>query len=234
MYRDVMLQVDNLTTAFTSSTGLFGGNQIEVAVNNVSLAIEKGEVVGLVGPSGSGKSTLARTLLRLIEPRDGSIVFDGKDVLAMRGNDLKNYRCKAQIIFQNPDTALRTDWSVRQILSEPIVYHKITDEPDKLIKTLLEQMELSLGIIDRYAFELSGGQLQRVAVARALSLNPSFLIADEILSALDLSVQGAILILMKRLIKENGLTLLFISHDHRSLKSIADRIITMKEGVIIN
>ncbi len=233
MNNAVLLELNHLTCVFKSTKGLFGKEQSETAVKGVSLAIERGEVLGLVGASGSGKSTLARSILRLVEPVAGSIIFEGRDVMAFSRAEMKSYRRKAQIVFQNPDTALRSDWTVRQILSEAILYHKVTARPDELINHLLEQMELSPSIIDRYAFELSGGQLQRVAIARALGLNPVFLIADEILSALDLSVRGAILALMKRLVKENDLTLLFISHDSKSLNSIADRIIMMHKGEIV-
>ena len=230
-----LLVIRNLSTVYRSRGGNFRRGKDVVAVNNVSLSIVRGEIVGLAGGSGSGKSTLARSVLRLIEPEAGEITFEGADVCAMGRRQLRQFRRNAQIVFQDPGAALRPGWTVRRILAEPLLLHGIAPrhELDEHVNALLETVELPAIVYDRYAFELSGGQRQRVAIARALSLRPSFLVADEALSALDLSVQAAMLGLFHSLRERLDLSILLIAHDIEVLGCIADRIAVMDQGDIV-
>lgn len=230
-----LLEIENLRTVFRPRGGFFFRGVPVVAVEGVSFSVGRGEILGLAGGSGSGKSTLARSILRLIEPIAGSITFDGADVLAMNRRRLRQFRHDAQIVFQDPGAALRPGWTVRRILAEPLLLHRIVPRHglDKHINGLLETVELPAIVSDRYAFELSGGQRQRVTIARALSLKPSFLVADEALSALDLSVQASMLGLFYRLRERLGLSILLIAHDLDVLGCIADRIAIMDRGRIV-
>ncbi|MEO1271248.1 MAG: dipeptide ABC transporter ATP-binding protein [Myxococcota bacterium] len=205
------------------------------AVNKVSLAVKKGETLGIVGESGCGKSTLARTILRLYEPSDGEVLFKGKDMVKLNRSELKAMRRDMQMIFQDPYASLNPRMSVGAILEEPFVLHKIGTKAERQAKIaqLLQQVGLRPDAIHRYPHEFSGGQRQRIGIARALALNPDVIICDEAVSALDVSVQSQVLNLLVRLQRELGLTYLFISHDLTVVKYISDRIAVMYLGRVV-
>ena len=214
---------------------LFGKpKQYLKAVNNVSLDIYKGENLGLVGESGCGKSTLAKTIIRLYEPSKGQILMRGKDISHLRGEALRRERPKMQMIFQDPYSSLNPRMSVYEILEEMLTVHRMVGR-DKLrhrVGELLEMSGLSMDIADRFPGEFSGGQRQRIGIARALSLQPELIIADEPVSALDVSIQAQIINLLSGLQKSLGLTLLFISHDLRVVRYITHRVAVMYLGGI--
>jgi oligopeptide/dipeptide ABC transporter ATP-binding protein len=221
-----MLVAKNLTKKFMTARGPL------VAVNDVSLEIEEGQTLGLVGESGCGKSTLGRLLLRLIEPTSGSVYFDGVDILALSPPELKKWRQEAQIIFQDPYASLNPRMTVEDIILEPLKIHGI-EAPDELIIQALSQVGLNPEHRWRYPHEFSGGQRQRIGIARALILNPRLIICDEPITALDVSVQAQIVNLLKDLQHKLGLTYLFISHDLRMVKYIADQVAVMYLGKIV-
>ena len=227
-----MIELGGITKIY--SRGFFR-RQKTVAVNNVTLSIKKGEALGLVGESGSGKSTLGRIALRLIEPTSGTVRFDGTDLMHLSRKDLRKFRPRMQILFQDPDTALNPRMTIRQCVAEPLAIWNPAgkEETDDRIAGLLELVGLSPDLIDRYPFEISGGQKQRVALARVLSLNPSFVVADEPTAALDLSVQAQVLGLIKSLQKRTNLTLLFISHDLQIIEQMSDTVAVMHRGSIV-
>lgn len=201
-------------------------------VDDVSLEIKKGQTLGLVGQSGCGKSTLGRLLLRLIEPTSGSIEFNGRDLLSLSPRDLKKWRKEAQIIFQDPYASLNPRMTIKEIILEPLKIHQIPITVDT-IPHALEQVGLSLEHQFRHPHELSGGQRQRVGIARALILKPSLLICDEPITALDLSIQAQIINLLKELQAKLNLTYLFISHDLRIVRHMANEIAIMHQGKIV-
>jgi oligopeptide transport system ATP-binding protein len=221
-----MLIAKNLTKKFMTTRGPL------VAVNDVSLEIEEGQTLGLVGESGCGKSTLGRLLLRLIQPTSGSVHFDGVDILALSPPELKKWRQEAQIIFQDPYASLNPRMTVEDIIIEPLKIHGI-EAPDELIIQALSQVGLNPEHRWRYPHEFSGGQRQRIGIARALILNPRLIICDEPITALDVSVQAQIVNLLKDLQHKLGLTYLFISHDLRMVKYIADQVAVMYLGKIV-
>lgn len=230
MSENVLVSVKGVTKSFA-----LGGKKRHIAVNNVSLEMFKGETLSLVGESGCGKSTLARLIMRLIEPDQGEIFFDGEKISSLKGAALRPYRKRMQIVFQDPASSLDPRMKVRDIIAEPLkVWHSCKDsrEMDERIKELLELVELKESSIDRYPHEFSGGQKQRIGIARAISINPELLICDESVSALDVSVQAQILNLLKRLKKDLGLSCLFISHDLSVVNFISDRVCVMKDGEI--
>lgn len=217
-----MLVAKNLTKKF----GKF------VAVDDVSLKIEEGKTLGLVGESGSGKTTLGRLLLRLIEPDSGSIHFDDVDILSLKPRELKKWRQEAQIIFQDPYASLNPRMTAGDIVAEALEIHKIDVTPETIIQSF-EQVGLNPDHTFRYPHEFSGGQRQRIGIARALILNPRLLICDEPITALDVSVQAQIVNLLKDLQLRLGLTYLFISHDLRMVRYIADHVAVMHGGKIV-
>ena len=207
------------------------------AIDDISFDIVEGETFGLVGESGSGKSTTGRALLRLYQPTDGEILFEGKDIATLtKGKELLEFRKEAQMIFQDPYASLDSRMKVRDIIAEGIDIHHLAatkEERNKMVDELLATVGLNREHANRYPHEFSGGQRQRIGIARALALNPKFIVCDEAISALDVSIQAQIVNLLKKLQKEKGLTYLFIAHDLSMVKYISDRIAVMYCGRIV-
>ncbi|WP_017318269.1 ABC transporter ATP-binding protein [Mastigocladopsis repens] len=231
-----LLQVCDLKVGFPVR-GIFGGTKrYFMAVNGVSFDVKKGETLGLVGESGCGKTTLGRTLLRLIEPMSGQILFEGQDITTLKGKPLQQLRREMQIVFQNPFSSLDPRLKVGEAIMEPLVIHSIgktKQQRRERVAYLLERVGLSADGINRYPHQFSGGQRQRICIARSLALNPKFIICDESVSALDVSVQAQVLNLLKELQDEFGLTYIFISHDLSVVKFMSDRILVMNRGQIV-
>jgi peptide/nickel transport system ATP-binding protein len=232
-----LINIKNLRVGFPIK-GMFGRTQrYFMAVNNVSFDVYPGETLGLVGESGCGKSTLARTVLRLIPALQGEIVFRGENIanLPMKDKRLRSLRREMQIVFQNPYNSLNPRISVGKAIAEPMAIHKLGGDGRKRrerVAYLLERVGLSPDCMNRYPHEFSGGQRQRICIARALALQPQFIICDESVSALDVSVQAQVLNLLKELQAEFGLTYIFISHDLSVVKFMSDRIVIMNQGKI--
>jgi ABC-type oligopeptide transport system ATPase subunit len=230
-----LIEARNLVKVFVAESP-FGGSRGEVrAVDDVSLDIHAGETLGLVGESGSGKSTLGRMLLRLIEPTLGSVMFDGRDVLRAGQRELRQLRRDMQIIFQDPFASLNPRMRVEEIISEPLVIHERpnAEERRRRATELLRAVGLEESALRRYPHEFSGGQRQRIGIARALALRPKFIVADEPVSALDVSVGAQIMNLLARLQREFGLTYLFISHSMPLVRYLATRIAVMYRGKLV-
>jgi ABC-type glutathione transport system ATPase component len=204
-------------------------------VDDVSLDIEPGETLGLVGESGSGKSTLGRLFLRLIEPTSGTVHFDGRDVLRASGREMRRLRRDMQIIFQDPFGSLDPRMRVRDIIAEPLIIHESLSAPARRerVTELLRAVALDESVLDRFPHEFSGGQRQRIVIARALALHPRFIVADEPVSALDVSVGAQIVNLLADLQRQFGLTYLFISHSMPVVRYLATRIAVMYRGKIV-
>ena len=205
------------------------------ALSDIQLDIHEGETLGLVGESGCGKSTLGKLLLKLIEPTSGQISFEGENLLQFEGEELKNFRRKVSVVFQDPYASLNPRMTVEDIVAEPLEIHQLftASERKERVKQLLELVGLSTDQLARFPHEFSGGQRQRIGIARALSINPKFLICDEPISALDVSIQAQIINLLKALQQEMGLTYLFIAHDLRVVKYISTRVAVMYLGHIV-
>lgn len=231
-----LLELNNISKWFPVRNGLFGtSNSTIKAVDDISLNVFPGETLGLVGESGCGKTTLGRTILRLIEPTSGEIIFDGNNITNIKPQELRKLRREIQLIFQDPFSALNPRISIGNTLMEPIQVHHLfnTDQKRKAhIVELLELVGLNPDHFNRYPHEFSGGQRQRIVIARALALQPKLIICDESVSALDVSVQAQVLNLLKDLQKELGLTYIFISHDLAVVKHLSDRMIIMNKGKI--
>jgi peptide/nickel transport system ATP-binding protein len=232
-----LIQVQDLSVLFPNTTSLFGKPlSFITAVNNVSFDIYKSESLGLVGESGCGKTTLGRSLLRLIEPASGKIIYNGTDITKLSKDQVKGLRKDVQLVFQDPYSSLNPRLTIGAAIAEPMKVAGIetsAKERKKRVAELLDKVSLPSNMMSRYPHEFSGGQRQRIVIARALGLNPNFLVCDESVSALDVSVQAQVLNLLNDLKKELGLTLLFISHDLSVVRYMCDRIIVMKEGGII-
>src|SRR5688500_14395558 len=211
-----LLQIENLKVYFPIKSGILLDRHVGDirAVDDVSLTIQRGETLGLVGESGCGKSTVGRAILRLYEPTEGRIVFDGQDITHLREGELRPLRRRMQMVFQDPFASLNPRHSVGRIIGEPMrVFGMRRGESSTRVRELLELVGLPPDAVGRYPHEFSGGQRQRIGVARALALNPEFIVADEPVSALDVSIQAQIINLMEELQEELGLTYLFIAHD---------------------
>ena len=233
---EVLLTAENLSVWFPVKKTILGkGLSYTKAVDDVSFEVYKGETLGLVGESGCGKTTLGRTLLRLIEPTSGKIVYNGIDLTAKKRSELRSLRKEVQIVFQDPYSSLNPRITIGSAIAEPMKVHGIfpTDKQRRIkVTELLEKVNLKAEHFNRYPHEFSGGQRQRIVIARALALNPSFIVCDESVSALDVSVQAQVLNLLNDLKKEFGFTVIFISHDLSVVRYISDRIMVMNKGKI--
>lgn len=231
-----LLQAKHLRKHFPVRSGLFRKNRRFVqAVEDVSLEVEEGETLAVVGESGCGKSTLGRLLLRLVEPTSGSIQFQGEEVLELSSSDLRKWRRKAQIIFQDPLASLSPRMSIREIVGEAFAIHGHVppEQRDERVRELIEKVGLGPEVLTKRPRELSGGQRQRVGIARALAVEPKFIVCDEPVSALDVSVQGQILNLLMDLQDREKLAYLFISHDLSVVEFVARRVIVMYAGRVM-
>jgi oligopeptide transport system ATP-binding protein len=230
-----LLEVRHLTKDFSRRAGLFGKTTSVRAVDEVSFTIEKGETFGLVGESGSGKTTTGRCILRLIEPTSGDVHFAGKDVLKLSRGEMRRLRRDMQIVFQDPYSSLNPRMRVSDIVEEPLIIHRLGSKGERRerVKQLFELVGLNPDHLRRYPHEFSGGQRQRVGLARALALNPSLVIADEPVSALDVSVQAQVVNLLMDLQQQLKLTYLFIAHDLRLVEHICTRVAVMYLGKIV-
>jgi ABC-type glutathione transport system ATPase component len=234
---DELLVARGLVVAYGRPAGQFTRGKAPAAVlHGVDIRVGKGETVGIVGESGSGKTTVGRALLGLVKPSAGSVVFDGNDITALDERARRPLRRRMQMIFQDPMSSLNPRHTIGRILTEPVLLHGLANSRQAalaLVHGVLDRVGLSRGTVERYSYELSGGQRQRVGIARAVVLRPDFVLADEIVSGLDVSTQAQVLRLLKQLTGEMHLALAFISHDLSVVRSICQRVVVMREGRVV-
>ena len=231
-----LAEIKNLEVIYQTKKNVFGGTQTIYAVNNISLDIKKGEILAIAGESGCGKSTLAKAIMKLVNSKSGEILINGQNILTIsKREDLKSFYQKVQMIFQNPYSSLNPKMKIGDILKEPLEINTSLkkEEINKIIEEKIEKVGLDKSCLNLYPHEFSGGQRQRIAIARSLILNPEFIIADEPVSALDVSIQAQIINLLKQLKEDFNLTFLFISHDLSVIKYLSDRIAIMYLGEIV-
>ncbi len=229
MSKDILLDVKGLTKFFHTPRGVLH------AVDNVSFQIERGKTLGLVGESGCGKSTCGRSILRLIEPTSGEVDFEGRDVAKLSGSEMRKLRKEMQIIFQDPFSSINPRKTIAQTIAQPLMLHKIcskSEVSDRVLE-IMDTVGLAPRLMNTYPHELDGGRRQRIGIARALAMDPKFIVCDEPVSALDVSIQAQILNLMKELQEKNGLTFLFITHDLSVVNHFSDDIAVMYLGRLI-
>ncbi len=234
--RKPLLQADRISKYFPVKTGLFGRTRLLRAVDQVSLFVRHGETLGLVGESGCGKSTLGRCLLKLVEPTGGRLKFDDQDITHLSARQMRPLRRRMQIVFQDPFSSLNPRMTVREIVAEALQIHKLaSDKQDELrqVNDLLERVGLRRDALERYPHEFSGGQRQRIGIARALAVRPDFIVCDEPISALDVSIQAQIVNLLLDLQQELNLSYLFISHDLKIVEYMSHRVAVMYLGRIV-
>ena len=231
---DVVLRLEGLQKYYRSGSSFFSRKKHKPvrAVERIDLEVRRGECLGIVGESGSGKSTLGRLALRLIEPTAGTVVYEGENISTMSPGQLRRYRAKMQMIFQDPYSSLNPRMTIGKTLAEAIRFHRVVprEQTDEHVNRVLSMVGLPHDFARRYPRALSGGQRQRVAIARALSVNPSLIVADEAVSALDVSIQAEILNLLQDIRQQQGLTTLFISHDLSVVELMSDRVLVMYLG----
>lgn len=233
---EVLLSVKDLVMHFPIKRGVFQRTVGHVhAVDGISFDILQGETLGLVGESGCGKSTTGRAILQLYKPTAGEVIFDGKDLVKTKGEELRTMRRRMQMIFQDPYASLNPRMTVEEIVGEPLIVHNLAEKKDvrNMVKELLGLVGLNPAYVDRYPHEFSGGQRQRIGVARALSLSPALIVCDEPISALDVSIQAQVVNLLEDMQAKFGLTYLFIAHDLSMVRHISDRVAVMYLGILV-
>ena len=232
-----ILVAENLEVGFGAGGGWLGGERKTTKVlRGVSLRVGRGETVGIVGESGSGKTTLGRALLRLVDANAGSIHFDGHDITRLDERAMRPFRRRMQLIFQDPMASLNPRHTIRRIVTEPMRFHGVAadaEDAEARARAIFARFSLPPACLDRYPHELSGGQRQRVGIARAALLSPDFVLADEIVSGLDVSTQAQVLNLLKGLSRELGLSMAFISHDLSVIRAVCDRVYVLKQGRVV-
>ena len=236
--RTPLLKVEHLSKEFPAESGMFAkrfSKRVVSAVNDISFEIYPGETFGLVGESGCGKSTTGRTIMRLTKPTAGKVFFQGKDVAEMSKHEIKDMRREMQFIFQDPYASLNPRMTIGEIVSEPMTIHGVGTKEERIerVRELLDVVGLNPEHINRYPHEFSGGQRQRIGIARALVMEPEFIVADEPISALDVSIRAQVLNLLNSMKKSRGLTYLFIAHDLSVVRFISDRIAVISKGRIV-
>lgn len=236
--RTPLLKVEHLSKEFPAEAGMFAkrfSKRVVSAVNDISFEIYPGETFGLVGESGCGKSTTGRSIMRLTKPTAGKVFFEGRDISEMNKHELKDMRREMQFIFQDPYASLNPRMTIGEIVSEPMTIHNVGTKEERMetVRELLDVVGLNPEHINRYPHEFSGGQRQRIGIARALAIEPEFIVCDEPISALDVSIQSQIINLLHDLQQQLGLTFLFIAHDLNIVKYISDRIAVMYLGNVV-